>query len=1158
MNWHLNCQMGGVMRSLVQIKPTSLRWAFFVFSFALLFLPGVVQGQTAAVSGMVTDSSGAVLAGANVTARNTRTNSIRNVQTNDGGYYRIPALVPSVYEISFEKAGFETLRFSNVVLAVDQILTLDATLQVSSVTQAVEVNGTSVAAVELESAQISNVVDSSRMIDLPLILRDPYALIELSPGTAVSATRFGGFSVNGQSEKHNNFLLDGVDNNDTEVPGNPSGFSAITPDSTQEFRLITNSFAPEYGRNSGAIVDIVTKSGTNSLHGNAYWFGRYAAAGARDFFNHQVDPATGNVAPKDPYVRNDFGATASGPIIKNKTFWFGNYEGQRFPTTLTNQVDVPTAAFKTGQFTFNGQPVDLSPTSPNNASGSSLGTANLSLDPTIQKILALYPAPNGSSVDDVRGQLFFPSPSKFNADLFTIKVDHSFTGTEILSVRYTFNQSSSSDHNDFLPGGLGAVSSDQRTQSVSIGLTSTLSASLINELRLGANRTRSPFNCVGQNVFDSFGFKDPLGRGSDFVMPASIAGFGCLVLGDSNGQARYAGTYTYKDTVTKTRGRHTFKGGAEYRPVYSNGFNNFSSRTAYAFTLYSTFLLPSINLNPSLGPCNPADEASNHARFVAECGSRTLQDMGWMFFGAVATQAQNQFFDKAGTRTADDLRGFRQHEVAAFVQDAFKVHPNLTLTLGLRWEHYGVPFETHSNFSNLFAEPSGPAPFTFSIVGPSTGVGLYDSDLRGLRTLEPRFGFAWDPFKTGKTSIRGGYGIFHDRVFGNLFGNARSSPPFEQALFLGIGDILPNVPPPATVTTTATLNDGDLGGPFVIFDKHFQTPLVQSWNFGVQRVVLPTLTVEVNYVGQHGTHLFRDVDGNPPQPAKIAALIAAGANPARLQGQALRFSTNTVNNTALFEPLVQKSIANSHYDGLQLNITKQLSNGLQIQGSYTYSHAIDDASDPIDPTAGNRGLPRNSFNLRPERGNSDFDVRHRAVINYIYELPVGRGKVHLSGGAVGRALEGWQLSGITIFSSGVPYDIFGNRDDQHTGLTDRVNLIGDPSNHPAGSDKTHTGPAVSSFALAPFGTVPNVTRNRFIGPGEINFDAVLQKTTSLSERFKLVLRFESYNLFNHVHFDQPGNLFQNTGTFGISSSEVARPDGTTGARQLQASASFHF
>src|SRR6516162_6326543 len=165
MNWHLNCQMGGVMRRLVQIKPTSLRWAFFVFSFALLFLPGVVQGQTAAVSGIVTDSSGAVLAGANVTARNTRTNSIRNVQTNDGGYYRIPALVPSVYEISFEKAGFETLRFSNVVLAVDQILSLDATLQVSSVTQAVEVNGTSVAAVELESAQISNVVDSSRMID---------------------------------------------------------------------------------------------------------------------------------------------------------------------------------------------------------------------------------------------------------------------------------------------------------------------------------------------------------------------------------------------------------------------------------------------------------------------------------------------------------------------------------------------------------------------------------------------------------------------------------------------------------------------------------------------------------------------------------------------------------------------------------------------------------------------------------------------------------------------------------------------------------------------------------------------------------------------------------------------------------------------------------
>ncbi|HJY86512.1 MAG TPA: carboxypeptidase-like regulatory domain-containing protein, partial [Candidatus Acidoferrales bacterium] len=729
----------------------------FVLSCVLVVVPAALQAQTAAISGTVTDPVGAVVAGANVTVRNTQTNASRTTETNDTGYYRISTLVPSTYEISFEKTGFKTLHYSNVVLAVDQFLTLDAKLEVSAVAQTVEVRGENVTPIELENAQISNVVDSRRITDLPLILRDPYALIELSPGTAVSATRFGGFAVNGQSEKHNNFMLDGVDNNDTEVPGNPSGFSAITPESTQEFRLITNSFAPEYGRNSGAIVDIVTKSGTNEIRGNAYWFGRYSAVGARDFFNHQIDPVTGQVARQDPYVRNDFGASAGGPIIKNKTFWFGNYEGQRFPTTLTNTSTVPTAAFKTGKFTFNGQAVDLSPTSPNNASGSSLGTANLSLDPTIQKILALYPSPNGPATDDVRGKLFFPSPSKFNADLFTIKVDHNFTSNEVLSVRYTFNQSSSTDHNDFLPGSLGAVSSDQRTQSLSIGLTSTLKPSVINELRLGANRTRSPFNCIGQGVFDSFGFKDPLGRGSDFGMPASIAGFGCLALGDSNAQARYAGTYTYKDTLTKILGRHTFKAGAEFRPIYSNSFDDFGARTAYAFNFYSFFLLPSINLNPALGACNPLDEGPRPALFAAKCGSRTLQDMGWMLFGAVSTQAQNQFFDKAGNRTADDLRGFRQREVAWFVQDTFKALPNLTLTLGVRWEHYGVPFETHSNFSNLFANPSGPAPFTFTIVGPATGVGLYESDLRGFRNWEPRFGFAWDPFRKGKTSVRGGY-----------------------------------------------------------------------------------------------------------------------------------------------------------------------------------------------------------------------------------------------------------------------------------------------------------------------------------------------------------------------------------------------------------------
>jgi hypothetical protein len=231
-------------------------------------------------------------------------------------------------------------------------------------------------------------------------------------------------------------------------------------------------------------------------------------------------------------------------------------------------------------------------------------------------------------------------------------------------------------------------------------------------------------------------------------------------------------------------------------------------------------------------------------------------------------------------------------------------------------------------------------------------------------------------------------------------------------------------------------------------------------------------------------------------------------------------------------------------------VSQKMWHGLQLGGAYTFSHAIDDASDPLTPAAGNRGFPRNSFNLRAERGNSDFDIRHRGVINYLYELPFGHGKARLSNGFVGKALEGWQLSGITTFSTGIPYDVFGNRDNQHTGLSDRAELIA-TARQPSGKDKTFTGPPLSDFDFAAFDTASNLGRNHFYGPNFIDFDTVAQKTTTITERTKLVFRTEAYNLFNRANFAQPGNSIANPGTFGLSTSQIGRPDGTSGARQLQ-------
>jgi hypothetical protein len=1148
----------------------------------VLACPGISQAQSATIGGTVTDATGGPIAAVDVTARNTETNVPRSVQTNENGLYRLVELAPGQYDLTFEKAGFQLAKFSAVLVTVGQSLTLDTRLEVGTLSSTVEVSGSLAPPVELENAQISNLVNSKRITDLPLLTRDPYQLILLSPGIVQSNSSLGGFSANGTNERNNNFLLDGVDNNDTEVPGIASGLNALNPDSTQEFRVITNNFAPEYGRNNGAVIEVVTKSGTNQLHGTAYEFGRYTALGARDFFN----PANGDSGgPQNPYVRNDFGASLGGPLKKDKTFWFANYEGQRYVTSVTNTSVVPTAAFRSGKFTVtqdaSGNPltnpvnVDVSqPNSANNALG-------LPLDPNIQKILALYPTPNGSAVNDISGLLFFPSSSRQVVDDFTIKIDHNLSKKHVLTGRYAFNRFTDPNafHTDILPGNLAAISTYQRTQNGVIGLTSTLRDNLVNEFHFGANRTNLQFNCVGASTFDSFGNVDSVGRGPDYDLPG-IAGFGCQGLGDSNGQARFTGTYQTIDAISYSHGKHTFKFGGEFRATYSNSFDNFSTRQFLAFNSFSNNGIPSISTGNAAVDSNAA-----------------LQDQTAGLLGFVISQSESQFFNFAGVRSADDLRGFRQREWGAFAQDIWKVRSNLTITGGVRWEYYGVPFEVNNNLSNLFADPSGKAPFTFTQVGPGTGKSLYAND---FKNFEPRIGIAWDPFKNGKTSARAGYGIFHDRVFGNLVGNARGNPPFLQSFAAFPSVQTTGLAIPDTVPTSATVTNIDpntfLGGQIfpTLFDPNFKTPYSQNWNFGVQRQLTSSLTLEVNYVGVKGTRIFRAVDGNPPQPELVSQLQAfcVASNPNNfgfLTGPSATFGTaagqcnqstltftnlwlgaefgvlpfDAVNNNAFENPFStpgaasNKSIGNSTYHGLQVNIQKRLTRGFQIQGAYTFSHSISDVNDPLVAAAGNRSFPRNSFDLAAEKGASDFDIRHRGVINYIFEPNIGRGRDHLSQGFVGRVLEGWSLTGITTLQTGHPFDIFGNRDSNHTGLSARVTVIGNTS-QPSSADKTLTGPLRSGFKLTPYGQQPNLGKNTYYGPGMVNFDVAVLKDNSLTERLKLELRFEFFNVFNHAQFTQPGNAFASPGTFGLSTSTISRPDGTTSARQIQVAAKIKF
>ncbi|MGC2543346.1 MAG: carboxypeptidase-like regulatory domain-containing protein, partial [Candidatus Sulfotelmatobacter sp.] len=373
-----------------------LSFGFVVVVFAL-FSAVASFAQTGTIAGTVTDSSWAVVQGADITVRNTATNEAHQTTSGATGTYSITNLPVGSYEIMVKKEGFKAYHLPSIELTVAQALTVDPQLLTGAATEEVTVRADQTQDVDLETAQLSNLVDQREMAALPLITRNPYQLVLLSPGTSQTDSSNGGITVNGARDRNNNFLLDGVDNNDTSVPGIIGGVLTANPDSTEEFRVITDNFNAEYGRNTGAIIDVVTKSGTNSFHGDAYYFGRWNGfGGARDWFN----PAEGiNGGPMNPYIRHQFGFSIGGPIIKNKTFFFFNDEMDRFHTTLTDEATVPTQAFLTGRFNYtyadtsgaqHTVPIDITSTGINNYTGATPG-AGVPEDATMQKVFANYP-----------------------------------------------------------------------------------------------------------------------------------------------------------------------------------------------------------------------------------------------------------------------------------------------------------------------------------------------------------------------------------------------------------------------------------------------------------------------------------------------------------------------------------------------------------------------------------------------------------------------------------------------------------------------------------------------------------------------------------------------------------------------------------------------
>ena len=1100
------------------------------------------------------------------------------------------------YTINATSNNFAASTVKDVKISIAFVTDQNITLNPTGSEEIVTVNSNDTATqVNTNDQQLSTLINNRKIMDLPLLSRDTSSLVLLAPGTVQSDSRLGGFSVNGSRERNNNFLVDGVDNNDTDVPGILGGIATPNIDATEEFRVITGNFNAEYGRNTGAIVTIATKRGTNDYHGNSYIYYRSDKFASRNFFDvtgkaDSLDRKQfgGSIGGSLPYLRFGEGSDvfASG---KDKLFFFFNYEGNRSKSGSQQFRSIPTALARTGILnTARYGILDIRPTGANNTTGFYNGTGvNSPFSPTTTQILNLYPLPNypvnGAISADLPGvfEIYtFGYVARDNVDSIAGRIDY------ILNDNNTLNFSVNYGKGDYalFPPTFDTFNDESRSPQTGVvyalSLLSNIKSNIINEFRFGTNRANAFFNGTGDStssnglnqavntIFRNTGvpvssFGNENSRNLNLLTPfSSITSF--------DTQGRITGTTTLGDSLTWVKGDHSLKFGGESRFVYSDGQSNFGRQETIDFNAASVFD----------GVSYVRDNAGNAINSTATDAGFFINNYLSFLTGLVAFQGQSQFFDKAGRRVPNDLRRYRTTESGVFVQDTWRIRQDLTLNLGVRWDYNTVPYEKDGLLSNLIDQnPSLRAPaggFVFKTVGKNSDnpdISLWDKD---LNNFGPRFGFAYSPgFKggilgglfggPGKSSIRGGYGIFYDRVFTNLFSNTSSNLPFSASVgvqpttnnenyFLSINQIpRSGTATPTNIAPNVNVALGEVGASAVLFptsknnilqDK-FATPNSMSWNFGFQREIANSFLFELDYVGTRGINLIRSVNFQLTSVARARALT--GAN--------LAFTTNlTTNyrrgslNTAFSQngAILIISTGNSSYNSMQARVTKSLESKRfgsgQFQAFYTLSHSIDDAPDALDVGTSDRSLPRDSSGfaggLYAERGDSSFDARHRFVANFVYGLPL-----NLENGILDRVLGNWMISGIYQAQTGYPFSIFMNGiDTQGTGLSARARYAfggnGYANNRNPGNDRIYTGPSRSLFqerGIPADGRQGNVGRSQFRGPKSSKFDFSLIKRIPVNEKMRFTIRADFFNLFNAVNLNIPvANVLDNR--FGLSTS----------------------
>ena len=1040
------------------------------------------------ILGTVTDPQGAVVSGAKVTVRNVNTGLERTTQTSDDGSYSVPELPIGTYTVTVNQSGFQTSSVTNVAVGVASERRVDVALKAGQVTTTVEVSGETLSQVETTTDTLGTTFTAEQAKDLPLNGRDFQKMIFLTPGVSGSPDQitdspgsYGIFSMNGARGRSNNFLLDGTDMNDgyrndpaineAGVFGTPA--TILPVDAIQETQIVSN-FMPEYGRNAGAAVNIVTKSGTNALHGSAIEYFRNDALDARNYFN----PAS---TPKAQFHNNQFGGSLGGPIVKDKTFFYLNYEGQRERVGVVTLGCVPDPA----QIAADGG----------------------ATDPVIAALLARnpWPAPNlpGGTSDDSSctnsaggsTDVSVISPSYNRLDSMIAKIDHSFNASNLLTGRYFFGDSSQSfplaltASGGQLPG--FNTFTPTRVQLVSLSHVWTLSGTKINELRYGWNRFAEDF-LPEDRAFHPSSIGLNLGTGlADQGLPIIHVGdFAQLGATSGDPRGRVDTNNQLLDNFSWKINKHDLKFGFEYRRTTIKQY----------FDKYFR-------------------------------GKLTFDDLPSFLQGALDNGFGSTFQYSGNTvrHTAENNYGF-------YFQDSYRVTQRLTLNYGLRWDYFGVVSEKNNLFSNATAFDAVNQTFTLSQVGQPGLSRLYEPD---YNNFAPRLSAAWDVSGHGKTVVRAGWGLFYDAFSQDTFLGHLPYPPFYDPgpayNPVGPAPIIPAINTSGTVSAPQVF---DSPGCFnfecdaFIVDRHIKTPYMENYNFNLQHQLASKVVLQVGYVGSQGHHLFRFRDLNQPDQAAITADdLACGCADSygvpRVYGGA--FGLN--NPYATFYLLQEESTASSNYNALQTSLRVNGWRGITSIANYTWSHSQDTASD-LEDFENNAAQPNDSTRPNLEYGNSNFDVRNRFTWVFGYELPkLGSGRLS----------NGWGFTSALTLQSGQPFQMNYNFEDDFSGSgegDDRPDVIGpivyhkrDPSNYVQLSSFAVPCTLTVAAIASPSGTaadcVPgtrhfgNERRNSLVGPEFKSWDFAVYKTTAITERLSLQLRAEFFNIVNHPNFANP-------------------------------------